>query len=123
MIPKAVGGGDEEQQNIVYACHNCNQEKGCLNVDEFRAVVAMREGLLLPEAVRSLWVFYGELDEVKRDELEQEPSLRPLRDRIEQERVQERVEEQQKLAEEQQKLAGQLDRAQIGPIRAADFPD
>jgi hypothetical protein len=39
----------------------CNAEKGSLTVEEFRAVVAIREGYL--RNVRDYWTFYGELPE------------------------------------------------------------
>lgn len=35
-------GGKDKKWNKVDACNTCNQEKGCLTVDEFRAVLAFR---------------------------------------------------------------------------------
>lgn len=61
VIPKAAGGRGED--NFVAACQACNEEKGCLSVDEFRAVVAVREGILKPEDIKKFWVFFGESDE------------------------------------------------------------
>ena len=40
-IPKAKGGTNA-QVNLVMACFQCNQEKGVLTAEEFRAILAMR---------------------------------------------------------------------------------
>ncbi len=41
QVPRSRGGSDEEC-NVVIACHACNQSKGALLVDEFRAVLQRR---------------------------------------------------------------------------------
>jgi hypothetical protein len=43
--------------NIVKACKSCNQLKGCLNLEEFRLVIAYRKGFVKAATMR----FYGEL--------------------------------------------------------------
>lgn len=68
VVPKAMGGGGEG--NYVAACEICNQEKGALSVDEYRAVVAMREGFLSVDFVKTLWRFHGEIGEQDRKLLE-----------------------------------------------------
>lgn len=42
VVPTCKGGKDKKW-NKVDACNTCNQEKGCLTADEFRAVFAFRE--------------------------------------------------------------------------------
>ena len=41
-VPKSKGGTNI-QGNLVMACLQCNQEKGTLSADEFKAVLAMRK--------------------------------------------------------------------------------
>jgi 5-methylcytosine-specific restriction endonuclease McrA len=47
VIPRSKGGSDSTQ-NIVDACRDCNKEKGCLTIEEFRVVMAFRQGALKP---------------------------------------------------------------------------
>jgi len=57
VIPLSKGGGNS-QKNIVDACRKCNSEKGCLTIEEFRVVMAYRQGLVrLPKSFR----FPGEI--------------------------------------------------------------
>lgn len=39
-------GGSDKKGNKVFACQKCNCLKGCLLLEEFRAVVAYSKGLL-----------------------------------------------------------------------------
>lgn len=41
-----VRGGAKVRENIVTACEACNQDKGRLTLEEYRAVVAYRLGML-----------------------------------------------------------------------------
>jgi len=47
VIPRSKGGNDSKQ-NVVSACHACNQDKGCLTVQEFKMVMALRKGVIKP---------------------------------------------------------------------------
>jgi len=53
--PKCKGGTNRES-NLVDCCKNCNQDKNGLLLDEYRAVVAFRKGLLGEIKMK----FYGE---------------------------------------------------------------
>lgn len=53
-----VSGGSLGPFNVVWACGKCNQEKGRLTVDEYRAVWAYRKGLLWGAEKRH--TFWGE---------------------------------------------------------------
>ena len=44
-------GGRNTKGNIVEACQNCNVEKGCLSLPEWRLVVAFRLGLVEPSTM------------------------------------------------------------------------
>jgi 5-methylcytosine-specific restriction endonuclease McrA len=55
IIPKSRNGSNKKY-NIVDACRPCNQLKGSLDLQEFRAVMAYRHGLL--PAIE--WKFPGE---------------------------------------------------------------
>ena len=48
-------GGKDKKWNKVEACNTCNQDKGCLTADEFRAVLAYRV-----EVEWKFFKFYGE---------------------------------------------------------------
>lgn len=68
LFPRARGGTLCDS-NKVMACNKCNQDKGCLSVDEFRVIVAMRRGEFSPEFLSMLKVeaervhkFYGDAD-------------------------------------------------------------
>lgn len=41
VIPLSKGGSDKTR-NKVLACRTCNEEKGCLMPNEFRAILAFR---------------------------------------------------------------------------------
>jgi 5-methylcytosine-specific restriction endonuclease McrA len=61
QTPRCRGGtavAEDGSKNLVKACAACNLEKGSLTVEEFRAVVAIREGYL--KDVRQYWTFHGE---------------------------------------------------------------
>jgi 5-methylcytosine-specific restriction endonuclease McrA len=45
MQPRSKGGTDAPR-NIVDACKRCNCEKGCLSLNDFKAVLALRQGLI-----------------------------------------------------------------------------
>ena len=45
VIPVSKGGSNAKK-NIVDACRKCNSEKGCLTIEEFRVVMAYRNGVL-----------------------------------------------------------------------------
>lgn len=51
-------GGSWQSTNIVLACWPCNIEKGKLTVDEYRAVLAFRRGLL--KVGKEMFRFAGE---------------------------------------------------------------
>jgi 5-methylcytosine-specific restriction endonuclease McrA len=59
VIPKSRHGSSQPN-NLVDACKPCNQLKGCLTLEEFRLVVAYRNGCVRPARMR----FPGEM---KRD--------------------------------------------------------
>ena len=46
LTPRSRGGGSKGPDNIVLCCFGCNQEKGQLTLEEYRAVRAFRQGLL-----------------------------------------------------------------------------
>jgi len=48
--------GSNGLHNKVPACKICNTEKGCLSINEYRAAVAYRKGLIKVEMR-----FYGEI--------------------------------------------------------------
>ena len=54
-------GGKGNKRNKVDCCNTCNNEKGCLDLEEFRAAIAYRKGLL-PEITFKFW---GEKKEQK----------------------------------------------------------
>lgn len=56
LVPLSRGGTDGPA-NMVNACKDCNRDKGCLSVNEFRAVMAYRMGAL----VRIRFKFPGEI--------------------------------------------------------------
>lgn len=60
VIPTALGGSNDPK-NLVDACKPCNQLKGHLTLEEFRAVMAHRKGLLPEIKMR----FPGELRRLK----------------------------------------------------------
>jgi 5-methylcytosine-specific restriction endonuclease McrA len=45
MQPRSRNGSNAKR-NIVDACRQCNCLKGCLTLDEFRVVMAYRQGLV-----------------------------------------------------------------------------
>jgi 5-methylcytosine-specific restriction endonuclease McrA len=45
MMPRSKGGSNASR-NIVDACKRCNCDKGCLTLDEFRIVMAFRQGVV-----------------------------------------------------------------------------
>jgi len=49
--------GSNARSNIVDACRDCNNLKGCLTLEEFRVVIALRFGLV----PRPKFKFPGEL--------------------------------------------------------------
>ena len=55
VVPKCKNGSDKAS-NLVDACIDCNREKNGLNLEDWRAVVAFRKGLLPPITMK----FYGE---------------------------------------------------------------
>jgi len=61
IVPKCMGGLkiNDGVPNVVVSCQDCNEEKDDLTLEEFRAVVAVREGTLTD--VKRFWVFYGEI--------------------------------------------------------------
>ncbi len=67
--PRSKGGTDSKK-NIVDSCRPCNEEKGCLTLEEFRAVIAYRMGLT-PKAPMA---FPGEMNNHGR-----EPQPLPIR--------------------------------------------
>lgn len=54
LIPRCKGGTDSKN-NLVDACKKCNEDKNGLLLDEYRAVVAYRKGL-----IKLSLKFYGE---------------------------------------------------------------
>jgi 5-methylcytosine-specific restriction endonuclease McrA len=50
-------GGSDSKRNIVNACKDCNCDKGRLSLEEFRLVMALRNGLIDPVEM----AFPGEL--------------------------------------------------------------
>ncbi len=62
VIPLSKGGADKKH-NQVLACRTCNEEKGCLLPDEFRAILAYRLALQRGKRATSVFYvpFYGEL--------------------------------------------------------------
>ena len=42
IIPRSRGGAKWDLGNLVIACHECNQERGSLAVDEWAAVLVVR---------------------------------------------------------------------------------
>lgn len=47
VVPK-FKGGTNKNSNIVWCCLDCNRSKGSLTLDEFRAVLAVRNGWVIP---------------------------------------------------------------------------
>lgn len=45
LTPKSRQGSNKPH-NIVFACRACNNLKGCLTLEEFRVVVALRFGVI-----------------------------------------------------------------------------
>lgn len=56
LLPKSRGGAGV-RGNTVVCCNNCNMEKGCLTVEEYRVVWALRKQLV---TVADTKVFAGE---------------------------------------------------------------
>lgn len=47
LVPKSRGGEPRrDSANVVKACFGCNNDKASLTVDEYRVVVAYRNGLI-----------------------------------------------------------------------------
>jgi len=61
MLPRSRGGRNR-RDNIVVACKRCNTDKGSLNLQEFRLVMAFRAGVIQPPD----FVFPGEMGETSR---------------------------------------------------------
>lgn len=57
ILPKARGGKGRHALKVI-ACRKCNEDKHCLTLEEYRAVIAVRKGLL-KELIELK--FYGEL--------------------------------------------------------------
>jgi len=45
LTPKSRNGSNKPH-NIVHACRQCNNLKGCLTLEEFRVVMAFRAGMV-----------------------------------------------------------------------------
>jgi hypothetical protein len=56
MLPKSRGG-DGLRHNTVLCCDKCNREKGCLTFDEYRAVWAFRNKMIVLPDVK---IFAGD---------------------------------------------------------------
>jgi 5-methylcytosine-specific restriction endonuclease McrA len=56
-IPTSRGGAPDDPDNRVHSCVKCNSDKGNLTVEEYRVVIAFREGKLNPVNI----IFPGEL--------------------------------------------------------------
>jgi 5-methylcytosine-specific restriction endonuclease McrA len=54
-------GGSNAPRNVVDACRPCNNLKGCLTLEEFRLVIAFRQGLVKPAKMK----FPGELKRMR----------------------------------------------------------
>jgi 5-methylcytosine-specific restriction endonuclease McrA len=63
LIPKSRNGSNA-RHNIVDACRDCNNLKGCLTLEEFRVVIAYRFGLI----DKPKFKFPGELRKKKADD-------------------------------------------------------
>lgn len=63
VIPKSRNGSNRPN-NIVDACRYCNALKGCLNLEEFRVVIAFRLGVIK----RPKFYFPGEIRRKRADE-------------------------------------------------------
>jgi 5-methylcytosine-specific restriction endonuclease McrA len=63
LQPKSRNGSNRPQ-NIVDACRDCNNLKGCLTLEEFRVVIAYRFGLVNKPKFK----FPGELRKQKADD-------------------------------------------------------
>lgn len=37
-------GGSRHGKNLVWCCNQCNTDKGCLSLEEYRVVIAFRKG-------------------------------------------------------------------------------
>lgn len=58
VVPTCKGGKDKKW-NKVDCCNTCNQEKGCVTTDAFRAVLAYRAADYKDKSI--FWIdFYGE---------------------------------------------------------------
>lgn len=56
VLPRSKGGSDSKN-NKVDCCRRCNEEKGCLELAEFRAVHAFRKGIPVEQ-----FLFPGEIE-------------------------------------------------------------
>jgi 5-methylcytosine-specific restriction endonuclease McrA len=56
LLPKSRHGSDQPY-NLVDCCKPCNQLKGMLTLEEFRVVIAFRNGLIPPSKMK----FPGEI--------------------------------------------------------------
>jgi 5-methylcytosine-specific restriction endonuclease McrA len=63
LIPKSRNGSNA-RSNIVDACRDCNNLKGCLTLEEFRVVIAYRFGLV----PKPKFKFPGELRKKQADD-------------------------------------------------------
>lgn len=50
VIPRYSGGEDSEE-NLVAACHKCNNDKGCMSLAEFRALKKPQDNLFYGETL------------------------------------------------------------------------